>query len=155
LPGGEPDPEKLERRGEHREVDEKAEAADRAKHYEAHRHDTTDQLVEEQLQIFQRDQRIELVFAMQPRAEREGQLLEGERAGRRGKDVDQELVALGRKAAHRGLEHRAPEDEEAAHRVGELGLDDEPRQTVAPTRSSSAREAPDQKKMLTFLADST
>ena len=119
-----------------------AEPADQREQQEAHRDCRPDELLKEQHQVFPGHHRVELALAVQPLAEIERHLGEGERPRRGGEQIQQDLEPLARQRAHRLGKGLALDQEKPAHRVGQIGLDDQPAEPVGDVADHHPRALP-------------
>src|SRR5215472_15488767 len=102
----------------------KSDPADESEKREAHGNEMAHHLVGDEHAEFPGDERVELARAVAAAAELIGKLPEANRLGRGCQQVEEDLEALSRQAAHGVLEDLAAHHEEAAHGIGDRGLAD-------------------------------
>src|SRR5215469_9045193 len=100
--------------------------SDGGKRNEAGRDETTKPLVQQQHQIFPGNKAIEFALSVQPLAKQVWDLSEPVWHRSRGEEIDKNLKALAGETSGGSFEGRPRNQKKSAHRIAELGGDDNP-----------------------------
>src|SRR5437762_7989950 len=119
-----------------------AEAADYRKQQEANWYRRTDELLQQQHQVFPRYHRVELALAVQPLAKGQRHLGEIERLRRGGEQIEQDLEPLTRQRAHRRCKGVTLDHEIPAHRVGQISFNNKPSEPAGNIADDDPRVPP-------------
>src|SRR5215469_3347609 len=116
--------------------------SNRGKRNEAGRDKTTKPLVQQQHQVFPGDKAIEFALSVQPLAKQVWDLGEPVWHRSRGEEIDKNLKALAGEASGGSFEGRPGNQKKSAHRIVELGWDDDPGEATCDTADRHAATVP-------------
>src|SRR5205085_7175117 len=120
-----------QREAQHRQIEEDAAQPDNKEKQHAIRYVAVGQLLGEKQQVFDAGKRIELARAAASGPKAVGQFDDTQRPHRGSENVDQDLCANPREAWRNLVDKRAAQHKKTADRVGDIGLDQTPREAGA------------------------
>ena len=112
-------PSRLDQPGQHQQMDDQADRADRGEQHEADRQQPAGRVMGDEAEEVEPDQRRQLRFAGLARPEHIGDLDDLQPPAGRQHDVDQDLEPVRRQARRKLRDRLAADHEEAAHRIAD------------------------------------